>query len=56
MAVSDKRRRVMPTALERQSGSKLGYAEAVRLTSSSNNGSKGEARFIFFISVEAGFT
>ncbi|KAI4383465.1 hypothetical protein MLD38_009299 [Melastoma candidum] len=53
MAVSDKRRRVMPAALDRARGIKLGYPEAVLLNDHSDGGIKGEVDDKYQYSVES---
>ncbi|KAI4388108.1 hypothetical protein MLD38_000469 [Melastoma candidum] len=53
MAVSEKRRRIMPTAQDRSRGKKLGYPEAVLLTNPSNRDIKGEVDDKYQYSVES---
>ncbi|KAI4385259.1 hypothetical protein MLD38_003306 [Melastoma candidum] len=53
MAVSDTRRRIMPTAMDRNRGEKLGYPEAVLLTNPYNRDLTGEVDDKYQYSVES---
>lgn len=50
MAISDKIQRIMPTLRDRETGQRLAYKEAVRITKPTNSKIKGQVHHIIYFS------